>query len=875
MKLAFVFDQRPVRTTASRRWLALALMVASGFASLGYQIVWTQQSAIWLGHETAGVLAVVAAFFGGLAFGAAVLGARIEASAHPARWYAACEVVIAAWSVALLFLFEPLGGWLLERIGVQPTPAWHWAAAFCGTFVLLLPATAAMGATLPAMERVLARMQRDGYSIAALYASNTLGAVIGVLACAFWLVPTWGLARTTVFCAAINLVCAAAALALRSGGQGQTKALRPSGSGHVALLMATGLLGIGYEVLVVRVLSQVAENTVYTFAMLVAVYLAGTALGAAAYQRWLCATGDAERIRERLLLLMVVAFLPGALGLWGADAIKTFLLEAMAPGMAAALAVEASLALAAFGIPTMVMGALFSHLTLQARSAGVPFSRALAFNTLGAAAAPLVFGVLLIPAVGAKFTLLILASAYLLLLVLMSPRDWRSAPVLMSASVLFAMALGASPLVFVDIPEGSHLVSYSEGAMAAVSVVEDGQGVRSLRIDNRQQEGSSNSRMADSRQALLPLLLHPSPQRALFLGLGTGVTAFSAADDPDVQVDVVELLPEVIAASAHFRPPEDTEPVARVRTIAADARRYVRASSQQYDVIVSDNFHPARSGSGALYTVEHFQAVRQRLAVGGLFCQWLPLHQLDLHTLRSIVQAFVAVYPDGLAMVATNSLDTPTIGLVGRREGKAGPFTSEQLRRRIGSTTSALRLVDVGLSDELAVLGSFIAGPQSLARFAAGSSVNTDDHPVVAYSAPRITYMPDSLPRQRLVALLRQLTITPADVYGTAADASNPEKGARLAAYWAARNSYIEIGSVARLSGDVQHMLAQLRDPLLSVLRASPDFRPAYDPLLMMATVLARTDRAAAGALLAELVTVQPTRLEAVQALERIRRGAP
>ena len=67
----------------------------------------------------------------------------------------------------------------------------------------------------------------------------------------------------------------------------------------------------------------------------------------------------------------------------------------------------------------------------------------------------------------------------------------------------------------------------------------------------------------------------------------------------------------------------------------------MRASERSYDVIVSDNFHPARSGSGALYTVEHFEAVRARLDAGGVFCQWLPLHQLDLETLRSIVRSFV------------------------------------------------------------------------------------------------------------------------------------------------------------------------------------------------------------------------------------------
>src|SRR5688572_23334862 len=88
--------------------VALGLMLASGFAGLGYQIVWTQQSALWLGHESAAVLAVVAAFFGGLAFGALVLGQRIHRSCRPVRWYAWCEAAIGLWSFALALLFAPL-----------------------------------------------------------------------------------------------------------------------------------------------------------------------------------------------------------------------------------------------------------------------------------------------------------------------------------------------------------------------------------------------------------------------------------------------------------------------------------------------------------------------------------------------------------------------------------------------------------------------------------------------------------------------------------------------------------------------------------------------------------------------------------------------
>jgi spermidine synthase len=291
----------------------------------------------------------------------------------------------------------------------------------------------------------------------------------------------------------------------------------------------------------------------------------------------------------------------------------------------------------------------------------------------------------------------------------------------------------------------------------------------------------------------------------------------------------------------------------------------VRASSRQYDVIVSDNFHPARSGSGALYTVEHFQAVQKRLAPGGLFCQWLPLHQLDLQTLRTIVKAFISVYPDGQAILATNSLETPVVGLVGHDGTPV--FDVASVRQRLATAAwpkLAQAPTDFGLTDEFAVLGSFIAGPASLARFAGSARANTDDHPVVAYMAPRITYAPDSLPRDRLVALLGELTVAPAEVLTAGTDEAMSR---RVAAYWSARTRYIEIGHEVHPSADVRRMLAQVRDPLLALLHDSPEFRPAYDPLVRMATGLAHVDAAGARSLLTELSQAQPARTEAARAL--------
>jgi spermidine synthase len=870
----------------------MLLMGASGFAALAYQIVWTQQAAIWLGHETAAVLAVVAAFFGGLALGSWVLGGRLARSKYAARWYVACELLIAAWCVALSLLMAPLGQGLLALAGPEPGALWQWVTAFVGTFALLLPATAAMGATLPAMERVLARMRRDGHSIALVYACNTLGAMVGVLAAAFWLVPELGLLRTTLLCAALNGACALMAWGLRfdavdavdaTGNAGEAGhaghadvtgrkvvADADAGASHarrLALLLgATGLLGIGYEVLVVRVLSQVAENTVYTFAMLLAVYLAGTAIGAAAYQRWLAGTATPDRLRNQLLCFLSMGCLLAISGLWSVADLQDGVRASLSGGMAAAIAGEAAMALVAFALPTLVMGALFSHLMMQAGSAGIPLGRALAFNTLGAAVAPGLFGVLLVPAWGPKVALLLVAVAYL---VLVLPDVRRTAMVWLPAGAAAALMLWAPPLVFVDVPDGGHVVSYREGAMAAVSVVEDAQGVRRMRIDNRQQEGSSNAYFADARQAVLPLLLHAAPKRALFLGLGTGVTSAAATVQPGLQVDAVELLPDVIATSALFTRElaAHTEP-GRVQLIAADARRFVRASSRQYDIIVSDNFHPARSGSGALYTVEHFLAVRHRLADEGIFVQWLPLHQMDLSTLRSIVRSFTTVYPGGWAMLATNSLDTPVVGLVGRADGQL--FDADKVRGRTHAADWLQPPAAFGLSDEFAVLGSFIAGPHALARFAAHAPANTDDRPVVAYHAPRTTYAPDTRPRDRLLELLHALPMVPSDVLVASTSVAVQE---RMAAYWSARTRYIGIGRDLRPSGDVRQMLAQLQQPLLSVLDISPDFQPAYEPLLQMAAALARLDAASAKSLLVELKRVQPARPEAAQVLVELSRS--
>ena len=824
--------------------LAAAVMFVSGACALAWQMVWNAGFAVAFGHEVAAVLGVMGAFFGGLAIGAFALAAPIERSARPALWYVALEVVIAAWGMLLALVLPELAPSLARALGAQPGAALHAVAAFGVPLVLLAPATIAMGATLPALERTLRGAVR--ISLPWLYGSNTAGALTGVLLATFTAIPAAGLRATAWSCAAANAACAIVVWAVwhaQRVGPDDDVALPMAGSGRIGvLLFATGLLGIGYEVLAVRVLSQVCENTTFTYALLLAAFLLGTAGGAALLRRMAPAQEAWATLTDSLLLALAAAVVVCGTGLWWADRVQALPVHVAGASLASALAGEALAGLFAMLLPSVAMGALFSLLCLRARAAGRPLGRAIGINTSGAALAPIVVGAWLFPAVGAKPLLLLIAAAYL---ALASRAGWRTPAPAFAALAIALVAAFAPPLRFVDVPAGGRVLSHRDGTLASVSVVADANDVARLHINNRVQEGSSASGMMEMRLAQLPLLLHNAPagveRDALFLGLGTGYTANAAAVDPRVHVTAVELLPEVIDASSAFmlRPaaPRAARPV---DTIAADARRFVLAGDSRHDVIVADLFHPARSGAGSLYTVEHFRAVRERLAPGGLFCQWLALHQMDLDTLRSIVAAFMEVYPEGVAVLGGNGLDTPVIGLVATPGARGWRLADMQARLAAQQATSpamAAALATARIDSAFAVLGSVLADASSLRAFAGSAAPNTDDLPRVAAQAARVDYAPEAAPRQRLAALLHMLSASPQAVL-----APGDPHGAKLEAYWHARARYLEVGMQLEPDPDPRGMLDKLGPPLLEIVKASPEFLPAADSLAALAKAVEASD---------------------------------
>ncbi|MEJ0047450.1 MAG: hypothetical protein WDN04_16060 [Rhodospirillales bacterium] len=846
--------QRPVAIDNNRAnwraWALIPVLAGSGFAGLGYEIVWTRMLSLALGTEMMAVLGVVAGFFGGLALGAFVLDRPIRRAHSPRAAYALLEAVIGAWGAISVFVLPAAGRALPPLLGTHPAPALLWAAGFALPALVLLPATIAMGGTLAALDRMMVLAGGNPRVTAGVYGGNTAGAVAGTLAAAFVLLPAFGLSGSLLTLAALNFICALAALAFGPPGKSLPQApdrqrmlgTRPGEARLAATLFATGLLGVGFEVIVVRLAAQVLQDTIYTFAGLLAAYLLGTAAGGIAWQF----AGPRIRAASATWLLASTSFACLAAA-WLTPSIAHIADAAATWGIAGELAVAMALLL----LPSAAMGALFSHLAQSVRDRNGSPGWAVGVNSLGAAIAPAAASLILIPAFGAWAALLPVGLGYLALVPWRrSAIAWGTVPALLG---IFLVLHPAPSLV--RVPEGGALIAMREGPMATASVVDDASGARYLEVNGHFRMGGTSSMRSDYRQAMVPLLLHAAPHTALFLGVGTGATLVGGAQMPGVNVHGVELSPEVAALLPRFADPNAglAPPVT-----VADARRYVAADNRQYDMVIADLYHPALDGSGALYTTEHFAAIRNILAPDGIFCQWLPLYQLDLPSLRTIVRSFLAVYPQGSAWLNHYSVATPMLALIGAR----GPLVIDPaaLAVRLSQPASARVLAPVGLAHPIDLLGQFVAGPKSLAAFAGDAPLNTDDFPAVALDARRNVRALDA-PRAAL--LLTLIGAVHPDASEILAGGAIAEWAPRLNAYWQARDRFLQAG--ASLHGAPRGMaLVDAASPgLLDTVKLSPEFDPAYQPLLSMARMLAADDRAASARLLHQIDAAAPSRPEA------------
>jgi spermidine synthase len=720
-----------------------ALFFASGAAGLIYQVVWVRELGLIFGATAEAAAAGVAVFFAGLAIGARVFGKHAARIAAPLRVFGLVQLGVAATAL-LHFVMADAWFALYPRLHLLLGPVLlaEILAKLAVAATLLMPSAVLMGGTLPLLAQHMIRRRAElGRTGASLYALNTAGGAAGALAAGFVLPPLMGFAGTYLLAVGLDAATGLAALAIAGRSMARPQAVRPMNTQRLPPALAacaalSGAATLAVEVAWTRLFAQVLQNSVYTYALVLAAFLAALALGAAAaralagWSRW---PPDQQLVALLLCCAMLAATMPLAfhaatdgLAYLGHD--QDFAGYVVAVGRALALLVL---------LPGAVLGAVLPLLLrlvpAEDGDAGGPVGRLVALNTWGAVAGALGAGFVLLPLLGAYGIFAAAAAAYLLLAAWLLPAAGRAraAPRLAGAGLAMAVLLFRPdlPVIWLDIEGGERLIEAREGRAASVAVVGIGRAVV-IRVNTHYTLGGSGTLAPERNQALIPLLLHPAPRRVFFLGLGTGITAGAALFDEPEQVTVCELLPEVVAlARRHFAPYANglfEEP--RVAVHAEDGRHCLARSRAPYDVIISDLFTPWEAGTGNLFTVETYRLAAQRLAPGGVFVQWVPLYQVSRAELATIAMSMAAAFGEVTLWRGDTFAGDGILALVGRAE--PAPLDPAMAGARWAALTG--QPADEGRAAALALyVGNLASG------VFAGAPRNTLDRPVIEFAAPR------------------------------------------------------------------------------------------------------------------------------------------
>jgi len=753
--------------------LLLLLFTGSGCAALVYEIVWCQLLQLVIGSSAVSLGVLLGSFMGGMCLGSIALPRFVSRRFHPLRVYALLELGLGIFGIAFLF-----GMPYVDR--VYTTYAGHGLQAMllrgavCAA--CLVPPTMLMGATLPAIGRWIETTPHGVSWLGLFYGGNLAGAVFGCLLAGFYLLPVHDQATATAVAAALNGAAALLSLSLAAVTPyrlpAAKEAVESSASDHESwtvyvTIALSGCCALAAEVIWTRLLSLLLGATVYTFSIILAVFLVGLGIGSSVGSL-LARTSH----RPRILLGSCQLLLAAAIA-WTASIIARSLpYWPIDPSLSSSpwLTFQLDLVRCFWAVlpATCLWGASFP-LALAACAArgqdpGQLVGRIYAANTVGAIFGALGASLLLIPMLGTQQAQRVLIGVSTLgALLLLVPRiqtdkvgkaNWLR-PLLLSLCLLVCF----SPCLFLawSVPAipwelvafGRTLATYDgqwenlyvgEGMNSSIAVTQMPGGDRNFHVSGKVEASSNPPDMRLQRMlGHLPALFHPKPRSVLVVGFGAGVTAGSFVVHPDLEkltiCEIEPLIPQSVAphfAEENYRVVNDP----RVEIVYDDARHYVLTTPHKFDIITSDPIHPWVKGSATLYTKEYFELCKRHLNPGGLITQWVPLYETNMDVVRSEVATFFEVFPEGTIWSNTDNGQGYDMVLLAQTE----PLTidADALQERLDRpdhTAVKKSLEDVGFRTVVGLLATYGGQASDLAPWLKDAQINRDRNLRLQYLA--------------------------------------------------------------------------------------------------------------------------------------------
>lgn len=715
--------------------LLLLLFVGSGCAALIYEIVWFQLLQLVIGSSAVSLAVLLGTFMGGMCLGSLALPRFVSPQRHPLRVYAVLELGIAAAALLVLVVVPAVGQVYLNLVG-HGLSGILLRAVVC--VACLLGPTMLMGATLPAIARWVQATPGGVAWLGFFYGGNIAGAVAGCLLAGFYLLRVHDGTIATWCAIALNVGVALAA----------TPPERSRTPGTTFVLVAIGLSGfcaLASEVVWTRILSLLLGATVYTFSIILAVFLTGLGLGSSIGS---AIARDSSRPRLafagcQLLQILAIAWaaqtIAGSLPYWPIDSSlkSTAVIKFQLDMVRCAWAILPSAILWGASFPLAL-----ASMASPGQDAGRLVGRVYAANTLGAIAGAVLAAMVLIPAIGTQHThAALLALSLVSGLLVLRPRTIASAACAIAAiAVTAVLAVKVAPTPWQLVAYGRQIATshydarplyFGEGMNSSVAVSETPGGARFFHVSGKTEASSLDKDMRLQRMlGHIPALLHPNPRSVLIVGCGAGVTAGSFVLHPSIEriviCDIEPLIPRVVAT--HFRDENhDVVRDPRVTIIYDDARHYIATTRETFDLITSDPIHPWVKGSAVLYSQEYFELCRRRLNPGGLVTQWVPLYEGDRRVVQSQIVTFFSVFPHGTIWANDDDGYGYDTVILGQADPLKVDVDALQARfDRADHLRIRAALDGLGLGSAVDLLSTYTGRFADLKAWLAGAEVNRD-----------------------------------------------------------------------------------------------------------------------------------------------------
>ncbi len=747
----------------------LVLFLGSGCAALVYEIVWFQLLELVIGSSAISLGVLLGTFMGGMCLGSLALPYLVSPRHHPLKVYALIEIGIGLLGIAILWVL-PYAGGLYTALGSPGSSGIFLRGLVCGA--LLVPPTMLMGATLPSVARFLEATPRGISWLGILYTGNIAGAVFGCLFAGFYLLRVHDMAVATYAAAAINGAIGLIALVIArvipyhaapAEPKAPVSSRIPTAWAVYITIALSGLTALGAQVVWTRLLSLILGPSVYTFSIILAVFLVGLGIGSSAGSAIARGRSDPRLILglSQLLLVAAIAWTAALIGYalpwWPID-----------PTISSSPWINFQLdlvrCLLAILPAACLWGASFPlALAAAARreDPGLMVGRVYAANTVGAIVGALGFSLLAVPSIGTQGSqqlLIVLAViAGLLMLaptLLLSFRRAQTArgpfaglariggllavALVLGLTVLLARTLPPIPAEAIaygrQLPlqnEISEILYVGEGINASVAVSRTEDGLIAFHVSGKAEASTSEQDMRLQRMlGHISALLHPRPKTVLIVGLGAGVTAGSFVLHPDVErIVICEIEPLIPQKVAPFFAKENYDVLKdpRVTVVYDDARHYLLTTREKFDVITSDPIHPWVKGAATLYTREYFELARNHLNPGGVITQWVPLYESSIDVIKTEMATFFSVFRDGVIWANDDQSLGYDLVIFARKE--PAPIDVDALQRRLDRPDHArvkASLAEVGLGSAVELVSTYAGRGRDLAEWIKDAPINTD-----------------------------------------------------------------------------------------------------------------------------------------------------